>query len=982
MDEENIKDSHVEDSEIKESKIEESDIEGSQIKDSEIKESHIEDSKIEDSKIVGETIKENKKISEYFKKQEIKKYFNQTKNFLNQKKVINFVIISLLLVLLIGGSWIRLQNLPHLKDATTGEYIPLALDPFYFLRVAETMVEQGGLPAYDAMRTGGIFDVEWHPEILPQTVIFLHKIGGIFDKDVTIQFINVISPVIFFALALVIFFFLIYVLTKSKITAILSSALLTIIPAYLYRTLAGFSDHEAIGMLAFFLALLCYGLALKFLDKLKMENQNKQEKKNILIKTILWGLLVGFVSAFTIASWTGIAKFIFMIIPLSFGLFWLIKVQNPENLNKKPLYNFLIFYLVWFLSSILFGLLYGFDFSSIITVVVLGSSSLLTGAVFLFLIVDFSVIKLKAKINFISKEKLDKYRILFSGLIVIILGVIFFSLYGKNILSLISSIIDRLLHPFGLGRLVLTVAENAQPYLMDWMNQIGKIFFWLFYAGMVFVGINAAKGIEKKKNKILFVLFWIIMISGILFSRISSSSLFNGTNFISKFVYFGGLILFAGYFLWLYFHDKIKIKSELILIASWLFIMLIAARGAIRLFFVITPFVCFMVSYSVIKLFNYAKKSKEEVLKLILFAVLILVIIGLIISSFNFATITIRQAKYTGPSANPQWQNAMSWVRENTPENSIFVHWWDYGYWVQYLGERPTLADGGQIQSMYQGNHKIGRYILTTPKPETALSFFKTMNISYLLIDPTDIGKYSAYSGIGSDESGSDRFAWIPTMLIDEKQTQETNNQTIYVYSGGTVLDSDITYNENEKEIFLPEKKAIVGGIILETMKSKEVISLKQPEGVFFYNEKQTRIPLRYIYYNGEILDFENGLEVVIYIIPKVDQTSQGIQMNNLGAVIYLSPKVSKSLVSQLYLMNDPFDNYKTIKLVHSEPDPYVSLLKAQGIDLNDFIYFNGIRGPIKIWETINIPNEINIVEEFYAPSEGYGSLDDLKFKG
>ncbi|GAH72641.1 unnamed protein product, partial [marine sediment metagenome] len=261
------------------------------------------------------------------------------------------------------------------------------------------------------------------------------------------------------------------------------------------------------------------------------------------------------------------------------------------------------------------------------------------GAVFLFLIIDYVLI-LKMKI---LKEKLKKYRILFSILITIILGAILLSFSGQNILSMIPELINKLLHPFGTERIGLTVAENAQPYLMSWISQLGKIFFWIFCIGMVFIGINISKGIDKKKNKILFSLFWVIMISGILFSRISSSSLFNGTNFISKFVYFGGLILFLGYSLWLYFNGKIKIKSELILIASWLFIMLIAARGAIRLFFVITPFVCFMTGYSVIKLFNYAKKSKEELLKLILFIALILVIIGLVISSFNFVTSTIQQ---------------------------------------------------------------------------------------------------------------------------------------------------------------------------------------------------------------------------------------------------------------------------------------------------------------------------------------------------
>lgn len=971
MSEENkIEDSHIEDS-----KIEGSDIKDSQIKDSEIRDSHIEDSKIEDSKIVGETIENDKKIGEYFKKQEVKKYFSQTINFFKQKKVINFIIISLLLVLLIGGSWIRLQNLPLLKDSTTGKYIPLALDPFYFLRIAETRAEQGGLPDYDAMRYASA-KVGFSNDLMPQAVIFLHTIVSIFDKEVTLQFIDVISPVIFFALALIIFFFLIYVLTKSKIIALISSAFLTIIPAYLYRTLAGFSDHESIGMLAFFLAMLCYCLALKFLDKEKIENQNKQEKNKNILKVILFGLLVGFVSAFTIASWKGIASFIFMIIPLSFGLFWLIKVQNleKEKINEKLLHC-LIFYIIWVVFTVLFTRIYGYSFSSTINTVVLGSSSILTGAVFLFLIIDYILI-LKGKI---LKEKLKKYRTLFSALVTIILGAILLSFSGQNIFSFIPQIIDKLLHPFGAGRVGLTVAENAQPYLMNWMGQIGEIFFWIFYAGMIFVGINIAKGIDKKKNKFLFFLSWTIMISGILFSRITASHLLNGVNFISQFVYFGGLILFAGYFLWLYFNDKIKIKSELILIASWLFVMLIATRGAVRLFFVITPFVCFMVGYSVVKLFNYAKKSKEEVLKLILFVAVILVIIGLVISSSNFINSTMQQAKYTGPSANYQWQNAMSWVRNSTNPGDTFVHWWDYGHWVAYLGERPVITDGAHAVGFW--DHLIGRYVLTTPKPETALSFMKSQNVSYLLIDPTDLGKYPAYSKIGSDETGQDRYAGIPIMQSDPSQIQETADGEIKVYQGGTFIDGDIIYNESGKQIFLPSNKAAIIGITLETSKKEDSISFKQPEGVFVYNNQQIRIPLRYVYYNNRLIDFENGLNVVMRIIPKISQEGGGIQIDNLGTAIYLSPKVSAGLFAQLYLLNDAFKNYPTVTLAHAETDPTVKSLNNQGANLNEFVFFNGFRGPIKIWK-VDYPSNILVKEEFLRISGDYAEFDNLKFVG
>jgi asparagine N-glycosylation enzyme membrane subunit Stt3 len=191
--------------------------------------------------------------------------FSQTMKFLKNKKVISLIFILLLLATIVFGTWIRVQNHDFLKDSTTGEYIPLALDPFYFLRVAETILEQGSLSEFDSMRYIPA-KVEFSPEIHPHIVVFMYKAANIFG-DFSIQYINIISPVIFFALSLIVFFFLIYFLTKSKITALLSSFFLSVIPAYLYRTMSGFSDHESIGMLVFFSVMLVYTLGLKSLEK-------------------------------------------------------------------------------------------------------------------------------------------------------------------------------------------------------------------------------------------------------------------------------------------------------------------------------------------------------------------------------------------------------------------------------------------------------------------------------------------------------------------------------------------------------------------------------------------------------------------------------------------------------------------------------------------------------------------------------------------
>lgn len=139
------------------------------------------------------------------------------------------------------------------------------------------------------------------------------------------------------------------------------------------------------------------------------------------------------------------------------------------------------------------------------------------------------------------------------------------------------------------------------------------------------------------------------------------------------------------------------------------------------------------------------------------------------------------------------------------------------------------------------------------------------------------------------------------------------------------------------------------------------------------------KIPLRYIYYNKKLFDFRTGLNATIYIIPRVSQTNKGINIDPFGALIYLSPKNMQSLVVQVYLLEDSFERYKGLNLVHKEQDPMIDSLNTQGANLGDFIYFNGIRGPIKIWK-VNPPKNILIRKEFLRWTGEYADMDNLEF--
>ena len=152
-----------------------------------------------------------------------------------------------LLYIINSGFAIRLQNLPLLKDITTGKYVPLALDPHVFLRYAKYLLEHGKFYAIDSLRYqpfGANMEGYNSTTFLSRFIVFLHKIFRIFNSNQTIEFTDVIYPPVCFAISLIFFFLIVKNLFNKKI-AIISTFILCVVPTYLYRTMAGFSDKES-----------------------------------------------------------------------------------------------------------------------------------------------------------------------------------------------------------------------------------------------------------------------------------------------------------------------------------------------------------------------------------------------------------------------------------------------------------------------------------------------------------------------------------------------------------------------------------------------------------------------------------------------------------------------------------------------------------------------------------------------------------------
>ena len=149
----------------------------------------------------------------------LKEKFNNTIKILERKKILTIITILLLITIIAFTANIRTNNIDKLKDVTTGEYLTADLDAFYFLRLAEVLHENGSYSEYDSMRYP-LLKLPFSNELLPYTIVFLYKVIKPLSADITIRYVDVIYPVIFFVLGMLVFFFLILHLTKSRIRKI------------------------------------------------------------------------------------------------------------------------------------------------------------------------------------------------------------------------------------------------------------------------------------------------------------------------------------------------------------------------------------------------------------------------------------------------------------------------------------------------------------------------------------------------------------------------------------------------------------------------------------------------------------------------------------------------------------------------------------------------------------------------------------------
>ncbi len=772
----------------------------------------------------------------------------------------NWVYWLGLLPVLFVTWYVRTRNLPLLA----GKYL-IELDSYFFFRYAKIIYEQGALPVIDMMRYSPV----GHPtavfRFFPTEMAYLYKLVHIFAPGLQqIQWHIIYPPVL--TIASFIFFFLFVKELFNHKTALLATAFLAVIPAYIQRTSAGFADHESLAMFWVFISLWLYVLMWK---------SNKIEK------SVIFGLLAGLFAGAATITWGG-GRLLNAIISTFFIVALLFNAINKQRFVGQACWAaiYIAIINIYFQS--------GISASAILTVEnALPLLGIFAGAIYL--------LPLKIKV-IVPKNILS---VLLAGAI----SMAFAASFGV----ITKDVLIRTFAPNPV-RWAATVAESQQPSFYGgggWLGSYGNI-IWLALLGCAFLLYKVyeiksdGELLQKiKTNKYAiaalatyFSFVWVFTkgYQG-AFSKLYLPWL------VAAFVLLGAIYYLAQRHGEKFYTDKNKYLFAFVFI----FIALLVTNTYIRLLFLFAPAAAIGVAVFLIAISELIYSFKKARLLVIGVAILALVVLN---TSFD---VSIGSNQYMGSMVPGQWNSAMAFLRDQTPKDSVVAHWWDYGHMTIVVGERAAVTDGGNLKAW---NHASGRYFLTGKDATSTMEYLKTHKVTHILISDQEIPKYAAFSLIGSDEN-FDRYSNIGVFVLQD--TREARDGLLYLYGGGWSLDQNIVLGN----MVLPAGGAQIAGFSL--MRNNNTIT--EPKVYISYAGKQIPFDLSCIYKNGVRLSFpetQSTLRGCIVIVPYFKDQTQG---NEEGAAFWASEKVWDTNFARLYLYSERDPRFK---LVYQDDMPFV----------------------------------------------------------
>lgn len=544
-------------------------------------------------------------------------------------------------------------------------------DPFFNYRATQYLLDHG-LDAYVHWHD----DMSWYPagrDVFSSAQVPLHVTDAIlykiFGGGTSLYDFTIIFPVVFGSMTAIVVFALVRVLGGTS-AGLFASLFFALSPPIIVRGTIGWFKSEPLG--------LFYGLlgVYLFLSGLKSKN------KKVAIAKLVGG---GFFLSTGFASWGGIE---FFLLPL--GLFFIVL----PFLRKD--HNFLIWAVPLFVA---------------VTMIVSGGLFARPGPAFVFGVRGLAMSGpaiLLVVIILIQKYSKEQNRLRNSLLVLAALVIVGAILLSSGIGHGASFRYLNAVDPFLTSQdpLVDSVAEHATPTLAQNFSYFSVLMLFAGLGIWLMFRKNGNSGLSLRNEMIIFALIIGIVgaYAGSTFSRLE---LLTATS----------VIILSSIGLAVLVSDILKRENKSVQVIEPSKKDTSQKKGTVQ------------------------TKKTNELLGKIPVIVFVAVIVALLLAptlypvNANWISITKSPPTILNGGSNfaistNDWPDALKWIKDNTPKDSVVASWWDYGYWVQTLGERKTLADNATIDTNVIAN--IAKMLLASP--DDAWKMLKNMGANYVLV--------------------------------------------------------------------------------------------------------------------------------------------------------------------------------------------------------------------------------------------------------
>ncbi len=306
--------------------------------------------------------------------------------------------------------------------------------------------------------------------------------------------------------------------------------------------------------------------------------------------------------------------------------------------------------------------------------------------------------------------------------------------------------------------------------------------------------------------KVVVLLFWLLF--------------FILSIYISELLLIAVLGALQGVFLVFQGGEKISVEFEwsYLIIVVWITSTIYGATRRSRLFILTGAPVALFAGLGVSKSLDYVKScnlwetlsekiNNDVVVPALTLGLTIILLVAMV--TVNVAAVNVR-ANQLGGSPEQPWYEAFEYMREETPEGSVMLSWWDYGYWTQSIGERPTIADGGNHGHYLNENvtervnYPIAEF-LSSSEPENHTDWLEMYGADYIFLDSTMIGKYSAVSQIARRSNEDFHRMQELNCKFDQNtgacRTSQLEDNTVIHYDMGGEMELLLPLDMMEEEL-------------------------------------------------------------------------------------------------------------------------------------------------------------------------------------